>query len=203
MYMYESLCCPPETVITLLISCSSSSVSYLVVSDSCQLQPTRFLCPRDSPGKNTGVDCHSAIFQYKIKSLIKKIIIMFGKHCKLGLSQATQDVGLFSLFKKVLVQSDSLAPHGLHASPCFGHHAPLFMGFSRQEYWSEQPLPSLEVLPDPGIESGSPALQADSLPSELPGRNSTLPFSLHEAFPDARNQNDFLLTLALGIRLSL
>ena len=83
MYMYESLCCPPETVITLLISCSSSSVSYLVVSDSCRLQPTRFLCPWDSPGKNTGVDCHSAIFQYKIKSLIKKIIITFGKHCKL------------------------------------------------------------------------------------------------------------------------
>ena len=83
MYMYESLCCPPETVITLLISCSSSSVSYLVVSDSCQLQPTRFLCPWNSPGKNTGVDCHSALFQYKIKSLIKKIIITFGKHCKL------------------------------------------------------------------------------------------------------------------------
>ena len=41
------------------------------------------------------------------------------------------------------------------------------MGFSRQEYWSGQPFPSPEDLPDPGIEPGSPALQADSLPFEL------------------------------------
>ena len=40
--------------------------------------------------------------------------------------------------------------------------APLSMGFSRQEYWSELPFPSPEDLPDPGIELGSPALQADS-----------------------------------------
>ena len=38
------------------------------------------------------------------------------------------------------------------------------MGFSRQGYWSGLPLPSLEALPDPGIEPPSPALQADSLP---------------------------------------
>jgi len=41
------------------------------------------------------------------------------------------------------------------------------MGFSRQEYWSGLPFPSPEDLPDPGIEPGSPVLQADSLPSEL------------------------------------
>ena len=45
--------------------------------------------------------------------------------------------------------------------------APLSVGFSRQEYWSELPFPSPEDLPDPGIELGSPALQADSLPTEL------------------------------------
>ena len=39
----------------------------------------------------------------------------------------------------------------------------LSMGFSRQEYWSGLPFPSPGDLPDPGIESGSPALQADSL----------------------------------------
>ena len=43
---------------------------------------------------------------------------------------------------------------------------PPSMGFSRQEYWSGLPLPSPEDLPDPGIEPGSPALQADTLPSE-------------------------------------
>ena len=43
------------------------------------------------------------------------------------------------------------------------------MGFSRQEYWSGLPFLSPGDLPDPGIEPGSPALQADALPSELLG----------------------------------
>ena len=43
--------------------------------------------------------------------------------------------------------------------------APLSMGFSRQEYWSGLSFPSPGDLPDPGIEPGSPALQADSLPT--------------------------------------
>ena len=44
------------------------------------------------------------------------------------------------------------------------------MGFSRQEYWSGLPFPSPGDLPDPGIKLGSPSLQADSLPSEPPGK---------------------------------
>ena len=47
---------------------------------------------------------------------------------------------------------------------------PLSVEFSRQEYWSGLPFPSPGDLPDPGIESGSPTLQADSLPSEPPGK---------------------------------
>ena len=42
--------------------------------------------------------------------------------------------------------------------------------FSRQEYWSGLPFSSSEDLPDPGIEPQSPTLQADSLPSEPPGK---------------------------------
>ena len=49
--------------------------------------------------------------------------------------------------------------------------APPSMGFSRQEYWSGLPFPSPGDLPDPGIEPGSPALQADTLPSEPPPDN--------------------------------
>ena len=45
--------------------------------------------------------------------------------------------------------------------------APLSMGFSREEYWSGLPFPSPEDLPNPRIEPGSPALQADSLLTEL------------------------------------
>ena len=41
------------------------------------------------------------------------------------------------------------------------------MVFSRPEYWSGQPFPSPGDLPNPGIEPRSPALQVDSLPSEL------------------------------------
>ena len=50
------------------------------------------------------------------------------------------------------------------------HQAPLSMECSRQEYWSGLPFPSSGDLPDPGIEPGSPALQADSLASEPPGK---------------------------------
>jgi len=50
------------------------------------------------------------------------------------------------------------------------YQASLSMGFSRHEYWSGLPLPSPGDLPDPGIEPGSPTLQADALPSEPPGK---------------------------------
>ena len=36
------------------------------------------------------------------------------------------------------------------------------LGFPRQEYWNELPFPSPGDLPHPGIEPGSPALQADA-----------------------------------------
>ena len=48
------------------------------------------------------------------------------------------------------------------------HQTPLSMRFSRQEYWSGLPFSSLEDLFDPRIEPRSPALQANSLPSEPP-----------------------------------
>ena len=44
------------------------------------------------------------------------------------------------------------------------HQAPRSMAFSRQEYWSGFPFPSLGYLPDPGIEPVSPAIEVDSLP---------------------------------------
>ena len=44
------------------------------------------------------------------------------------------------------------------------------MEFSRQEYWSGLPFPSPGDLPKPGIKHGSPSLQADSLPTEPPGK---------------------------------
>ena len=52
------------------------------------------------------------------------------------------------------VVSNSLWPYG---------QVPLSMEFSRQEYWSGLPFPAPGDLPYPGVESRSPALQADSL----------------------------------------
>ena len=60
--------------------------------------------------------------------------------------------------------SDSVTP-GIVA-----HQAPLFMEFSRQEYWSGLPCLPPGDLPNPGIKPRSPTLQADSLPSEPPGK---------------------------------
>ena len=51
------------------------------------------------------------------------------------------------------------------------------MEFSRQEYWSGLPFPSPGDLPNPGIEPGSPTLQADSLPPKPPGESQVQPLS--------------------------
>ena len=60
----------------------------------------------------------------------------------------------------------------LFATPwTVAYHVPPSMGFSRQEYWSGFPFPSPEDLPDPGIEPESPAVLADALPSEPPGKS--------------------------------
>ena len=62
------------------------------------------------------------------------------------------------------VKSDSATPSTV------AHQAPLSMGLSRQEYWSGLPFPPRGDLPDAGIEPRSPALQADCLLSEPPGK---------------------------------
>ena len=65
----------------------------------------------------------------------------------------------------------SLSSVRLFVTPWTGSYpAPPSMEFSRQEYWSELPFPSPGHLSDPGIEPNSPALQADSSPSEPPGK---------------------------------
>ena len=50
------------------------------------------------------------------------------------------------------------------------YQASLSMEFPKQEYWNGLPFPSPADLPDPGIEPRSPTLQADTLPSEPPGK---------------------------------
>ena len=73
------------------------------------------------------------------------------------------------------VVSDSANPWTI------ARQAPPSMGFSRQEYWNGLPFPSPGDLSDPGIEPRSPALQADTLTSEPPGKPLT---SLKTDLPD-------------------
>ena len=72
----------------------------------------------------------------------------------------------------VHAQSLSCAP--LFATPwTIAHQAPLSMGFSRQEYWNGLPFPHPGDLPNPEIKPispVSPALQADSFPTEPHGK---------------------------------
>ena len=70
--------------------------------------------------------------------------------------------------KKMLVTQSC---HSLFSTPwTVTHQAPLSMEFSRQEYWNRLPFGSPGDLPDSGMEPESPALKADSLPSEPPGK---------------------------------
>ena len=72
--------------------------------------------------------------------------------------------------QKVKVKVKSLSRIRLFVTPwTVAHQAPPSMEFSRQEYWSGLPFLFPGDLPDPGIKPGSPALQADSLPTEPSG----------------------------------
>ena len=59
----------------------------------------------------------------------------------------------------------------LSATPwTLADHAPLSMGFPRQEYWSGLPIPSPGDLPTPRTESASPALGGEFFTTEPPGK---------------------------------
>ena len=75
---------------------------------------------------------------------------------------------------KVKVKVKSLSHVRLFVTPwTVAYQAPPSMGFSRPECWSGLPFPSSGDLPNPGIEPGSPAMQADALLSEPPGKPRT------------------------------
>ena len=75
--------------------------------------------------------------------------------------------------RPIIVVVQSLSHVQFFTTPwTVARHVPLSMGLSRQDYRSGLPFPSPGDLSDPGIEPRSPGLQADSLPTELPGRPS-------------------------------
>ena len=85
------------------------------------------------------------------------------KQNQLGLICERALLGRLGVLCVCSVASDSVTPWTV------AHQAPLSMKFSRQEYWSGLPFPSPGDLPDPGVESESPALQEDFI-TEPPGK---------------------------------
>ena len=78
---------------------------------------------------------------------------------------------LYIYINAMCLCASSLSRVRLFATPwTVAHQTPLSMGFSKQEYWNGLPCPPPGDLPNPGIEPRSPALQADSLLSEPPGK---------------------------------
>ena len=122
------------------------------MSDS--LQHTRPPCPSPTPGVHSNSRpssqwCHPAI---------SSSVVPFSS-CPQSLPASES------------MKVKSLSRVWLFASPwTVAYQAPPSMGFSRQECWSGLPFPSPGHLPNPGIEPGSPAFQADALPSEPPGK---------------------------------
>ena len=75
------------------------------------------------------------------------------------------------ILKRMKMKMKSFSCVQLFATPWTVTHQTLqSMEFSRQGYWSGLLFPSPGDLPDPGIEPGSPVLQADALLSEPPGK---------------------------------
>ena len=94
----------------------------------------------------------------------------------------------FSNAGKWKVKVKSLSCVWLLATPwTAAHQAPPSMGFSRQEYWSGLPFPSPGDLPHPGMEPGSPALQADSLPTKPLGKSLIWVLGIISSFTDHNN----------------
>ena len=114
----------------------------------------------DSPGKNTGVACHA---------LLQRIFPTQGSNP--GLPHYRRILYCLSHTIKKIYGGGLVAKSCLTlCNPIVACQAPLSMGFSSQEYWSGLPFPSPGDLPHPETEPRSPALQADSLPTELPGK---------------------------------
>ena len=159
----------------------SSSVSWSVVSNSLQphgLQPARLLCPWDSQGQEywSGLPFtspedlpHAGIKPWVSCSAGRFFTIWatgksYKLEVKMGLCQLIDKASCYILRDSVSrsVMPYSLWPHVLQPTRLL---CP--WDFPGQGYWSGLPFPSPGDLPNPGPEPRSPALQADSLPTEL------------------------------------
>ena len=128
------------------------------VTQSCQTlcDPTDCSPPgssvhEDSPGKSTGVGSHF-LLQGIFPTQWSNSHLLHWQAESLPLTHLRKEERKWS--RSVMSDSATLRTAD--------RQVPLSMGFSRQEYWSGLPFPSLGNLPDPGIKPRSPTLQPDS-----------------------------------------
>ena len=109
-----------------------------------------------SPGARAEVRItHSGV------SALEDLIFTIKKGGKKCMCEHKKDWHVYSC-SETLKWSHSVVSDSLRPPWTVAYKAPLSMEFSRQEYWSGLPFPSPRDLPNPGIEPGSPALQADT-----------------------------------------
>ena len=123
------------------------------------LQPSRLLHPWDFPGKSTGVGCHSLLWKW-----LSCVQLFVSPWTILSTNSPGQNTGVGSLsLLQGIFQTQGSNPGFLY---CWRFLYQLsHKGSPRILEWVA--IPSPVDLPDPGIKLGSPALQADSLPTEL------------------------------------
>ena len=128
-------------------------------SGACRLQ----LCPRAQQLRPTGFNCPVACGISPDQGLNWRP--RSGRQVFTHrTSRNVTPVGSWVVLSRSVV-SNSLQPHGLQPARLLRPQ-----GFSRQESWSGLPCPPAGGLPNPGMEPRSPAPQADSLPTEPPGK---------------------------------
>ena len=137
------------------------------------------LCPLHSPGKNTGVGCHS-LFQGIFPTQGSNLGFLHCRQILYHLSHQGSPTHRIKLIKMKLTKIKSILracvrSHfscvWLFVTPwTIALQAALSMEFSRQEYCIRVAIPSPGNLPNPGIKPGSPVLRADALPSEPLGK---------------------------------
>ena len=104
--------------------------------------------------------------------ILKSLMSFHSVSKEMGLSgQQNLECLTIDLEQSTNIKCQSLSHVQLFVTPwTVAHQVSLSMEFSRQEFWGGLPFPSPGNLPNPKIEPRSPALQADSLPSESPGK---------------------------------
>ena len=150
------------------LCCTKSLQSCPTLCDPMDCSPPGSAVHGDSPGKNTGVGWH-ALLQGIFPTQGSNSHLLCLLHWQMG-SLAVVQLGKSPHIPWKWTHQ-LLSCVRLFVTPwTVACQAPLSMEFFRQEYWSGLPFPPPGDLPNSEMEPGSPALQADALCSEPPGK---------------------------------